>query len=201
MPIESRRAYLKAIRERYKNSSKKNKGLILNEFCANCRYTRKHAIRILSGKLEPRRHKKPGPKPKYESIRGILEELWTLMGKMCSKKMKRAFTLWLPHYKWANAEQKALLYKISPASIDRYLEAIRIKNKVRGISTTDPVLKHQIPIKLLDSEIKEPGYVESDTVSHCAANPGGNFISSLTMTDLFSGWTAMEHHGQNKPYP
>lgn len=61
---------------------------------------------------------------------------------------------------------------------------------MRGISTTDPVLKHQIPIKLLDSEIKEPGFIESDTVSHCAENPAGNFVSSLTMTDLFSGWTA-----------
>ena len=190
MPIESRREYLNAIRERYKNSSKKEKKLILNEFCCNCRYTRKHAIRILGGRLEPRKAKKAGPKPRYEGIRGVLEELWVLMGKMCSKKMKVAFILWLPYYKGANAEQKALLYKISPATIDRYLEAVRIKNQVRGISTTTPVLKHQIPIKLLDSKIKEPGFIESDTVSHCAENPAGNFVSSLTMTDLFCGWTA-----------
>jgi hypothetical protein len=144
----------------------------------------------LGGKLEPRKAKKAGPKPKYETIRGLLEELWFLMGKMCSKKMKKAFPLWLPHYKGANAGQKVLLYKVSPATIDRYLEAVKIRNQVRGISTTNPVLKHQIPIKLIDSEIKEPGFIESDTVSHCAENPEGSFVSSLTMTDLFSGWTA-----------
>lgn len=190
MPIESRRAYLKVIRERYKNSSKKNKTLILNEFCINCRYSRKHAIRILNGKVEPRGIKKPGPKRQFEAIKSILEELWFAMGKMCSKKMKAAFPLWLPYFKGADSEQKVLLYKISPASIDRYLKHCRFENKVRGKSTTIPVLKHQIPIKLLDSEIKAPGFVESDTVSHCADSAAGNFISSLTVTDLFCGWTA-----------
>lgn len=190
MPIESRRAYLRAIRERYKNSTRKKKTLILNEFCANCRYSRKHAIRILNGTLNPRKEKKPGPARKYDAINEVLGTLWQSMGKMCSKKMKAAFPLWLPYYKEATVEQKALLYKISPATIDRYLESYREINKGKGLSTTVPVLKHQIPIKLLDSEIKQPGFMESDTVSHCGDTIGGNFVSSLTMTDLYSAWTA-----------
>lgn len=190
MPIELRRAYLKEIRERYSKSTKKEKGLILREFCINCRYTRKYAIRILNGTQEPRIRKRCGAKPKYEQIRGHLNSLWESMGKICSKKIKAAMPIWLPYYKQANSEEKALLIKISPATMDRYLEEYRRQKDRRGLSTTVPVLKHQIPIKLLDSEINTPGYIESDTVSHCGDNAAGNFISSLTMTDLFSAWTA-----------
>lgn len=189
MPIEARRAYLKAIRERYKNSTRREKRLILNEFCATCRYSRKHAIRILNGKVEPRQKRRPGPKRKYKEIEGILFELWQALGGLCSKKLKEAFPLWLPYYKGASEEQKKLLYKISPATMDRYLEYFREKSKVKGLSTTDGSLKHQIPIKLLDSEIKAPGFIESDTVAHCGDNIAGEYAYSLTMTDLYSAWT------------
>ena len=64
MPKRLSIAYLEKMRERYKNAPKKLKSQILSEFCANSDYSRKHASRILSGKLQPRRGR-PGPKPKY----------------------------------------------------------------------------------------------------------------------------------------
>jgi hypothetical protein len=60
----------------------------------------------------------------------------------------------------------------------------------KGLSTTSPsLLKNKIPIKLLDSSIIEPGYIEADTVAHCGTSMAGEFINTLTMTDIFSGWT------------
>lgn len=189
MPIQAKREYLKVIRERYRNSSKWKKTKILDEFCLNCRYNRKYAIRILNGRVEPGRIDSRGAKPKYECVRGHLETLWSLMGRMCSKKMREAFPLWLPYYKTITYSEKQLLIQISPSTIDRMLRTYRVKPNGRGISTTVPVLKHKIPIKLLDGEITEPGFVEADTVSHCGENAGGSFASSLTVTDLCCGWT------------
>ncbi len=61
MPIKFRREYLSTIRERYKNALKKRqKSEILNEFCENCGYDRKYAIRILNCEVEPRLYR-PGP--------------------------------------------------------------------------------------------------------------------------------------------
>ena len=45
---DSRREYLRAIRQRYSEASKEEKGLILQEFCEVCKYHRKHAIRLLN---------------------------------------------------------------------------------------------------------------------------------------------------------
>ena len=88
MPIGFKRAYLEEIRFRYKNSTKKLKGAILDEFCRVCGLTRKHGIRILNGSINPRL-KRPGPRSKYqrEDVVKSLKELWSLMGQMCSKKL------------------------------------------------------------------------------------------------------------------
>jgi|SaaInlStandDraft_7_1057024.scaffolds.fasta_scaffold42014_1 hypothetical protein len=65
MPIELRRSYLNEIRLRYQNhTEKREKSKILTEFCLVCKYSRKYAIRILNGEVQPKLHK-PGPKRKY----------------------------------------------------------------------------------------------------------------------------------------
>lgn len=36
---------------------------------------------------------------------------------------------------------------------------------------------------------KEPGFIEADTVAHCGTSLAGEFVNTLTMTDIFTGWT------------
>lgn len=189
MPIEFKRAYLEEIRSRYRNSTKKQKGKILDEFCEVCGYTRKHAVKILKGTLNPR-VKRPGPKSKYqrEDILKALKELWQLMNQMCSKKMVVAFVDWLPFYE-AKDEVKLLLMQMSASTIDRLLRVHRSPLQ-RGISSTKPsLIKNRIPLKLLDGEVRIPGYLEADTVAHCGNSLAGEFGNTLTVTDLYSGWT------------
>lgn len=189
MPIELRRAYLIEIRLRYSKSTKKKKGLILDEFCEVTKLTRKHAIKILNGKLNPR-IKRPGPKSKYQrdDVITALKELWELMNKMCSKKMKFAFIDWLPFYRTTD-DVKILLLSMSPSTIDRLLKPHRSPFK-KGISGTKPnLIKNRIPLKLIDGEVTIPGYLEADTVVHCGNSLSGEFANSLTFTDLASGWT------------
>ncbi len=59
MSPQARMEYLEAIYLRYKKASRKEKTLILNEFCLNCGYHRKHAIRLLR---HFKRFHKPQPK-------------------------------------------------------------------------------------------------------------------------------------------
>jgi hypothetical protein len=118
-----------------------------------------------------------------------LRTLWLAMNKMCSKKMVVAIPLWLEFYKDADKTIKDQLNQMSASTIDRYLKPFK-QPLNKGISTTSPsMIKNRIPIKLLDEEVKEPGFVESDTVAHCGDSASGPFNSSLTVTDLYSAWT------------
>jgi len=51
------------------------------------------------------------------------------------------------------------------------------------------LLKHQIPIRTDNWDVTVPGYLEADTVAHCGNSLEGEFIWSVTYTDIYSGWT------------
>lgn len=63
MGKKERQAYLKAIRSRYRQASKKAKGAILDEFCAVCGCQRKYAIRLLNRRGKPRQPRPQGASP------------------------------------------------------------------------------------------------------------------------------------------
>ena len=121
-----------------------------------------------------------------------LKRIWLASDQMCSKKLVAAIPLWLPFYdKKLSGETTAKLSTISAATIDRLLAAIRIQNRPKGFCTTKPgsLLRNQIPIRTHNWDISGPGFMEADTVAHCGNSMAGDFIWSLTLTDIHSGWT------------
>jgi hypothetical protein len=190
MPNELGESYLATVRERYQKGSKQERSLILKEFCSVSGYERKYAAKFIK-KRQQEKKKKPGPKTTYnDQVVHHLKYLWERMNHMCSKKLVAAIPLWMPFYKDVDSETKKLLLQISPATVDRLLKPLRSRFATRGVSATIPsMLRHKIPIKLLDHSVDEPGFVETDTVAHCGDNIAGSYAHSLTVTDLFSGWT------------
>lgn len=190
MSIEARKQYLDAIRERYKNSNRRQKGHILTEFCQVCLYSRKHAIRILSQPIGTR-PSRAGAVRKYGSdLIPHLKKLWFAMEQMGPRKMAAALPVWLSFYSDTSLtpSQREQLLAMSASTIDRLLKFVRAK---RGLSATRPgtYIKSRIPISILDWNISKPGYMEGDTVAHCGNTLIGNFINSLTVTDIYSTWT------------
>lgn len=189
MSSEVKRQYLERIRERYKKASKRQKTLILDEFCKVCNLTRKHAITLINE--QPRSAPaRPGPKPVYGAeIEDHVVKLWRAMSRMCSKKMVAAIPLWLEYYYGITPDERRLLLKVSASTIDRILQKHRAQVS-RGLSSTEPsLIKNKIPLKLLEDSDLPPGFVEADTVAHCGTSLAGEFINTLTVTDICSSWT------------
>ncbi|MDP2193430.1 MAG: hypothetical protein Q8K36_02765 [Alphaproteobacteria bacterium] len=195
MTPQEKKSYLVEIKARYKKACKKEQGRILDEFCAVCHYHRKYAIRILSKPIH-RPKKKPGPVCYYdEAVLNVLRPIWIASDQLCSKRLKVALKFWLPydeHEKGilSDSVRKKVL-SMSASTIDRLLKKVRFEHGKKGLSGTKPgtLLKTQIAIKTNHWDVTRPGYVEADTVAHCGNSLSGNFIWSLTFTDIFSGWT------------
>lgn len=189
MSNEIKRILLQKLRVRYQKGSRKQKSLILDEFCQTLDLSRKHAIRLLNGEIKSHRNH-PGPKYKYgPEVRRHVVVLWESCGRLCSKKMVSAIKRWLPFYEDCGSQTKQLLMQISSSTIDRILANHRELVK-KGKSLTCPsLIKNKIPIKLLDASIMGPGFIEADTVAHCGTSMAGEFMNTLTMTDIYSGWT------------
>ena len=193
MSLSSKREYL----ARYQRAGRPHKSRILDEFCLNCDYHRKAALRLLLGPGPGALKKRPGPKPTYdpERLLPVLKIFWLASDQLCSKRLHAALPEWLAHYgpghRPLSAELRKQLLAISPAQIDRLLRPARVRHPRRGLATTKPgsLLRTRIPTRGGPPDTSTPGHVEADTVAHCGDTTAGDFVYSLTFTDRFSGWT------------
>lgn len=199
MSPQSKHEYLEAIFLRYKKASWKEKTVILNEFCPNCGYHRKHAIRLLNNfkrftKPKPKKRGKPSIYNK-PCVLEPLERIWLAANLPCSKRLKPILSSWLPSYaqEFGALPLEAIkaLLKISPTTIDRLLKPLRVKYRGRGRSTTKPgtLLRKQIPIKTNQWDETRPGFLEADTVAHCGESLLGDFAYTVNFVDIATTWS------------
>jgi len=195
MGSKSKREYLLAIRERYRKANREAKSSILSEFCQVCGYNRKYAIRILNRRTKQPK-KKPGPRPIYDGAVIVhLKRQWLASDQMCSKRLVKVIKLWMPYYEPEYGvivpDVKAKLLKLSPATIDRILRPVKVRYKLKGKCTTKPgkLLRNVIPIRPDKAGIDKPGFLEADSVAHCGNSIAGEFVWSITYTDICSAWT------------
>ena len=200
---------------RYRNTSKKDKKALLDEFILLTGYHRKSAVRLLSAKqtkqiliymggktvkIKPEKKRPANRKGKRiytdEAI-GCMRLVWTFFWYKCGKilaPLMRQQMRYIEKWRAFNITEETAekLKKISPATIDRYLKVDRESLKIKGKSLTKPIdsLKSRIPIRTFytSEERKKPGFWQIDTVHHCGQTTSGQYLHTLTVTDIATGW-------------
>jgi len=195
MSKELKRDWLPKLQERYGGRNRDGKSRMLDELCEDYQYERKYAIKLLSGGLAPSDGKvHPGPERRYEVIEPVVQRIWLKSEQPCGKRLAPILRQWLPYYErrfgQLSYRQRALVRQVSAATLDRLLAPARAQHS-RGRSGTKPgsLLRSEIPIRTGTWDLTRPGYLEADSVAHCGGSLSGNFIWSLTYTDILSGWT------------
>jgi hypothetical protein len=182
------------MRTRYEGRPKTGKSALIDEVCAVLEISRKHAIKLLN--RDPNDHRpKPGrPRIYRDTEQVVLRKIWAASEYPCGKRLKAVLPLWLPHYEMeegrlSSTHRKKLL-EMSAATMDRLLEGDRA-DLWRGKCGTKPgsLIRSQIPIQSGPWDVDRAGYFEADTVAHCGGSMAGDFIWSITFTDVLVGWT------------
>lgn len=200
---------------RYKSATKAKKSLILLEFCETSGYSRKYASWILAHWAKKVRVKvqgeficykvgsrtarhRSGRPPVYDAaFLVILKGLWFLFDCLCGKRFVPMIRGLLDGLRGSGSfvcseAVSVLLKKISPSTVDRLLAAERNRLWPHGSSITRPgsLLKRQIPVRTFaDWSEVVPGFMEADLVAHDGGSAFGDFLCTLTMTDVSTGWT------------
>lgn len=134
-----------------------------------------------------------GRRAKYNDFdKHHLVQLWKLSGHPCSKRLKSILSEWLDKYDCTETI-KDRLKSMSPSQMDEYLRQSRVEYLRKVNSGTVPAKNHiKKLIRLRDPSVryKEPGFIESDTVLHCGHYTWGFYAHTVSITDLFSGWTS-----------
>jgi hypothetical protein len=197
MSQKSKYELLEAIHSRYLKANKKGKTKIIDEFVAATGYHRKYALRILNRGPQRIKGKRKGRTAIYRGeVKEVLENIWEICGRICSRRLHP----FLPEIvkvlerhgeMQLENDTKKLLLQMSRATIDRCLQPARYKQP-RGRSTTKPggLLKAAIPIRTYTPwDEQTPGFMEIDLVAHCGESVAGQYLNTLTCTDIATGWT------------
>ena len=203
-----KRELLEAIRPRYLQANRAEKGRILDEFVATTDYHRKYAIRLLRHG-PPRRpaSRRPGRRTYTPAVVHALTQVWEVCDGICSRRLHPFLpeiveVLERHHELVLTPETKALLLRMSRATMDRLLKPARERRPQRGLSTTKPgtLLKKAIPVRTFaDWDDVRPGFLELDLVAHCGDSTNGEYIHTLDTVDVATGWSeciAVPNRGQ-----
>jgi len=197
MSQKIREEMLPRLRSSYVRRDREGRGRMISDVCEQFGYSRKHATKMLGAKAgwggDPA-VRKGRPALYGPEVVEVLLRIWKAAEQPCGKRLVAMLAQWLPyeekeHGRLTPAVREKVL-GISAAQVDRLLAPHKAGAR-RGRCGTKPggLLKHQIPIRTDNWDVTVPGYLEADTVAHCGNSLEGEFIWSVTYTDIYSGWT------------
>ena len=196
--MTTRKELTEALRVRYGSAPLIDRIKILDEFVALTGYHRKHAIRVL-GRQAADAGAAPVRNRLYdEAVRQALTMLWEAADRVCGKRLKALIPTLIDAMERhghldLDPVVRSKLLQVSAATIDRALAAARqhIDGQRKRCQGVGAAIRRSIPVRTFaDWRDPPPGFFEIDMVGHCGGvKTGGDFVHTLTLTDIASGWT------------
>jgi hypothetical protein len=196
MTIDERRKYLRKMQERYLQAGRKERGELLDEMEAVTELHRKNLIRLMNSSLarQPRRRQRGriyGPEVD-DALRVIAEST----DYICAERLTPNLP-WLAQHLAAHGELTASprlleqLECISVSSVERILARLRQDEPRLPRRSPRPrnYLLGDVPMKRIPWQEQEPGHFEVDLVHHCGRTASGDYVHTLQMIDVATGWS------------
>lgn len=201
MSLSARRELAAEVASRYRTAGKSARSSLLDDFVANTQYNRKHAICVLRKAMASGANTKaPARRSRLRTygpeVEGPFLALWRVSGGLCPKRLMPFLEQLIEALErfdeislCPGIKEKLLAMSVSTA--ERMLGRC-LRSRERGLSTTLPgtLLRQQIPIRTYEEWTEDrPGFTEIDLVAHCGGTAAGDYLYTLTVTDIYTGWT------------
>jgi len=192
---ETQAELIGAISERYRDSSKRQKSKILDEFSALTGFHRKHAIRLIREQGDGIGTKKEYGHAIYNhAVKEAVVVVWEASDRICGKRLKALLPALVEAMErhghlQLDPEVRRLLFLASASTLDRLLKPIHRVAKPNHLHRRPKKATGYIPVRTF-SDWKDPlpGYLEIDFVDHNGGLLAGSCTHSLVSVDICSGW-------------
>lgn len=193
----SKREYLIQLKNKYWKARKRIKTQLLDDFCDFTCYNRKYALYLLNNSIPAKWKRYEFRKKVYESpVIDALLILWQASNEICGERFHPFIPEILSKLEESGeinitTEVKEKLLTISLGTVKRIIRKTKRRSTIKIGGTTKPgsILKKQIAIRYGPWTNEDPGWCETDTVAHCDEDLSGEFIYSLDVVDICSGWS------------
>lgn len=200
MTERARREYAEALRPRYAQADKRERGRMLDEYCRATGSHRKAAIRCLRrqgghARRAPGRPRRYGPE-----VVPMRERVWRASDRLCGKLLAPVLPTYLQaleqhHGVIVPAAIRRALESASPATLERLLRPLRRQRRRQPYRASPAVaaLRQQIPLRTWDQwTAVAPGAMQGDLVLHCGESTGGCYLATLLAIDVATSWTEFD---------
>ena len=198
MSINERRKYLKLVLPRYIQAGPKERSQLLTEMGEVTGLHRKSLIRLMNQpSLERAPRKVRLKRRRYGvAVAEVVRIVWESLDYICAERLTpalldtaRQLAGWGELSLTVEIEEK--LSSISRPTVQRLLE--RFQQDTPKLPRRQPQppnrLLRDVPMERLSWQTTLPGNFETDLVHHCGAVASGDYIHTLQLVDIATGWS------------
>jgi hypothetical protein len=150
----------------------------------------KAGLKMEGSKRKPRKEYYDG------TVRSVLVKLWEIFDYPCGQRLapmlkEEAEKLRFLREITCSDETILKLKEITPSTIDLKLthEKEVLSNKRKYASKRNFLIASKVPTKTSAEQDREaPGTEQVDCVEHCGTSAAGEYVNTLAVVDIFSGW-------------
>jgi hypothetical protein len=198
MTVDEQRKYLGRMKRRYQTAGRRERGLLLDEMEKVTDMHRKSLIRLLNA---PNLSRKPRQKQRGRQYSPEVDDPIRVIAQssdyICAERLKPALPAMTQHLaRWGEMQDSPALIaqlqkKIGAATGGRILrrgrqDTYRLPRK--GPERANPVAR-EIPMRRLPRNESQPAHFEVDLVHHCGSATVGDYVHTIQMVDIATGWS------------
>lgn len=197
MSVDERRKYLKCMAKRYLGADREERGRLLSEMEAVTGLHRKSLTRLMNqGSLDRQPRRVERGRTYGLDLVDALRVVWETSDYICAERLTPNLVRMAQHLARfgelpLTGEIERQLGQISEATVTRLLGRFRRDGPRlprRGPEGANR-LAREIPMGRIPWEIEEPGHFEMDLVHHCGEASVGDYVHTLQLVDVATGWS------------
>jgi len=198
MSVDERRKYLRLVAPRYVKARRAERSKLLTEMREVTGLHRKSLLRLMHMPgLERAPRRRRFRRRRYgAAVAEVVQVVWEILDYVCAERLTPAL---LPTARqlaqWEELvltlEVEAALRTISRATVQRLLQHFQQDTPKLPRRKPQPPnrLLRDVPMERLWWATSTPGSFEADLVHHCGPVAAGDYIHSLQLVDIATGWS------------
>ncbi|MFQ5611377.1 MAG: integrase [Anaerolineae bacterium] len=184
------------MQKRYRAANRQERGQLLDEMEALTDLHRKSLVRLMQSKLERQPRRKQRSRTYGPEVDDALRVIAESFDYICPERLTPNL-VWMTNHLAGHGELTASprlleqLSQISISTVGRILRRVgqdqpRLPRK--GPERANEVTK-DIPMTRIAWDETQPGHFETDLVHHCGPIASGEYVHTLQMVDVATGWS------------
>lgn len=198
MTVDERRKYLHKMRFRYwQAKSRTERSRLLDEMQQVTELHRKSLIRLINGELARKPRRQQRGKTYGAEVRASVLVIAKSLDYPCAERLQPNL-VWMAQHLERHGELQTTpevleqLDHISVSSLRRLIGPVGLQAERLAHRKKQPgqagQLRQTVPMRRIAWDESQPGHFEVDLVHHCGVSTEGQYVHSLQMTDVATGW-------------